>query len=460
MRVVEILKRLVGDADATANSLGRAEQKLDALVAGSNNQQYLLNQKLSEVVIGLNNQSDLFNRRLNQLIAAMSATPAANGASAAAASPLTASQGVACSPRSPGLEHAASPGPSPGLAWPGGHNGQADGAAPARSGGTTQVNRMEEYATLFDGIVPWSGDVPKGYLVDFTGTLLDARFRTMFGIDPETVGGGFQQTRLPTIEDGEGWFEAADWVLAAREARGSFAMMTLGACYGAQAVGSYRVLQHLNPMPCKLVAVEPDPENCEWVKRHFRDNGIDPEAHWLVQTVLSDRTEPVLFPIGSPGTGAQNCFSTNEAGARTNYANDFIKAGRAAEALSNLLLHNTTGIIKALVPGEPFMAEIKLVSAITLRELLGPFDRVDYLEADIQQSEILVFPPFIDLLRKKVRRIHIGTHGQSVHWSLHDLFATHGWEIVFSFEPNARHETALGSFETNDGVLTVRNPDL
>jgi hypothetical protein len=37
---------------------------------------------------------------------------------------------------------------------------------------------------------------------------------------------------------------------------------------------------------------------------------------------------------------------------------------------------------------------------------------------------------------------------------------TRGWEIVFSFEPNAKHDTALGSFEANDGILAVRNPDL
>lgn len=427
MKAVEVLKRLVGNADSTATSLRRMEGTLEALVAGSASQQQLLSRKLSEVVVGLNNQSDLFNRKLGELIGAFPASP----------------QPVVEAP----APVSSVPAPPP--------------AQPARSGGNGEyMNRMEEYATVFDGVVPWSGNVPKGYLVDFAGTLLDGQFRTMFGIDPDAIGGGFQQTRLPTIEDGEGWFEAADWVLAAREARDSFVMMTLGACYGAQAVGSYRILQQLNPMPCKLVAVEPDPENCEWVTRHYRDNGIDPAAHWLVQMAISDRNEPVLFPIGAPGSGAQNCFSTNEADARVNYADDFIRAGRAEEALRNLLLHNTTGITKALVPGESFLAEIKMVSAITLRELLGPFDRVDYLEADIQQSEILVFPPFIDLLRKKVRRIHIGTHGVNVHWSLHDLFAAGGWEIVFSFEPNARHETALGSFETNDGVLTVRNPDL
>jgi 3-oxoacyl-(acyl-carrier-protein) synthase len=52
--------------------------------------------------------------------------------------------------------------------------------------------------------------------------------------------------------------------------------ITLGACFAAQAVGAYRALQMLNPMPCKLVAVEPEPENIPWIRRHMRDNGIDP----------------------------------------------------------------------------------------------------------------------------------------------------------------------------------------
>ena len=323
-------------------------------------------------------------------------------------------------------------------------------------------NRMELYADLFDGLQPWAGDVPKGYLVDFTGAFTDAEFRTMFGIDPATMGGGPVATRLPVIGDGEGWFEAANWVLAAREAKGRFTMITLGACYGAQAVGSYRIVQQLNPMPCKLVAVEPVPENLEWVARHFRDNGLDPAEHWLVPHAIGGDIAPVLFPIGAPGTGAQNSIATNGRDARQFYVDIFTKAGpeAAKTALRNLLLHNTTGLTRDLVPGTDFKAEIQVVSAITLRELLSPFDRVDYLESDIQQSEIEVFPPFIDLLRRKVHRILIGTHGREVHWSLHDLFADNGWRIQFSFEPNGHYDTALGSFETNDGVLTVVNPDL
>ena len=325
------------------------------------------------------------------------------------------------------------------------------------------MNSLEDFKGIFDGITPWAGFVPKGYTADFIGVLTDFKFNVQSSLDPMTVGGGHVQTALPVIGDGrngEGWFEFYNWVAAAREARGSYVMVTLGAHYGGQAVGAYRTVQLLNPMPCKLVAVEPVPENCEWMVEHMLTNGIDPAQHWLVQMAISERNDPMYFPVGAPGTGANNSYATNEAAARKQYADTFIGEGRAEDALRNLIMNNTTGIQKDLVPGRNFMAEIKLLSCVTLKDILSPFDVVDYLECDIQQSEILVFPPFIDLLRRKVRRILIGTHGKDVHRSLHDLFSSNGWEIVFSFEGNATHDSAVGPFTLNDGVLTVKNPDL
>lgn len=330
-------------------------------------------------------------------------------------------------------------------------------------------NQMAPFTTVFEGITPWEGKVPPGFLVDFTGAFTDSgftdaddpRFLTMSRPQPED-NGDLLHTRLPTIEDGEAWFEAVDWVCAARAAKDRFVMMTLGAHYGAQAVGCYRVLQRLNPMPCKLVAVEPAPANIEWTERHFRSNGIDPAEHWLVPHAMSGDLAPVLFPIGAPLLCGRNAISTNELTARERYVEQFVEEGPACveAALRNLLLHHTTGITRDLFQDGESKVEIKLVSAITLRELLAPFDRIDYLDADIQQSEIIVFPPFAELLRRKVKRLHIGTHGQDVHWSLHDMFMRDGWQVVFSFEPDARHETELGSFKTDDGILTVVNPDL
>ena len=124
------------------------------------------------------------------------------------------------------------------------------------------------------------------------------------------------------------------------------------------------------------------------------------------------------------------------------------------------MINNSTGITTNLVPGHNFPAEIKLVSAITLADVLGPFDFLDYLESDIQQSEILVFPPYMDVVKRKVRRVHIGTHGKDVHNALLELFEMDGWQIVFNYEPNSTFESALGNFSTNDGVLTARNPNL
>jgi hypothetical protein len=325
------------------------------------------------------------------------------------------------------------------------------------------MNKLENVATVFDGITPWAGYVPTGYVADFLGILTNFKFHVLSGIDPATVGGGQVQTSLPVIgngANGEGWFEAVNWLASARAARGRYVMITLGAHYGAQAVGAFKAVQAVNPMPCKLVAVEPVPENYAWMIEHMRTNGIDPDKHWLVQTAIGVSNEPIYFPVGAPGTGANNSYATNEAAARKQYADMFIRERKAEEALRNLIMNNTTGIQKDLVPGRHLMAEIKLTSCVTVRDLVSPFDVVDYLESDIQQSEILVFPPHIDLLRKKVRRILIGTHGADVHEALHKLFADNGWEIVFSYAPNATHESALGRFTTNDGVLTVSNPDL
>jgi hypothetical protein len=322
------------------------------------------------------------------------------------------------------------------------------------------MNDLTQYANVFDGITPWAGTPPAGFTVDFVGTLIDIKFRTIYQVHPDLIGGKFVQTRAPTIADGEGWFEAVNWVEAARAARGRFVMITLGACYGAQAVGCYRALQLLNPMPSKFVAVEGDPENVEWMKQHMRDNGMDPEEHWLVGAAISDTNKPVLFPVGWPGLGVQNCFSTNEEAARSAYADEIIAKGQAEQAIESILLNNNTGLTKNLVPAQNRPGEIKIVSAITLNDILGPFDVVDYLEADMQQSEIVAFPPFMDMLKRKVRRIHIGTHGFEVHRGLSQLFAREGWEILFNYAPNQHYDTPFGSFSTNDGVLTVGNRKL
>ena len=150
---------------------------------------------------------------------------------------------------------------------------------------------------IFDGITPWAGYVPQGYLIDFVGTKIDLKFRKLLGVDPTIEGGKHIQTKIPTLQThGEGWFEVFNWVAAAREARESFVMMTLGACFGYQATGCYRALRMLNPIPCKLVIVEPEPQNMQWVRQHLRDNDIDPANIGLFKWLSATPMNRYFFP--------------------------------------------------------------------------------------------------------------------------------------------------------------------
>jgi FkbM family methyltransferase len=319
---------------------------------------------------------------------------------------------------------------------------------------------LDQYADVFTGIVPWSGAVPGGYTVDFLGVRTNHIFLPLTEFASAENLDRYVRTQPPDVTVGEIWFETVNWIMAARAAQDHFTMVTLGANYGAQAVGAFAALRLLNPMPCKLVAVEPVPENLEWTKRHMLENGINPEEHWLVGSALGDSNAPMLFPIGSPGSGSQNGYATNEPAARENYARLAQTSGQVEQILTNLLLRNTTGLMTNLVSGYELPAEIKLVSCMTLRDIVSAFDEIDYIESDIQQSEILVFPPAMSLLKKKVRRIHIGTHGSEVHAELRRLFIADGWQVVFDFAPNSHFETTFGPFDTNDGILTVANPAL
>lgn len=126
------------------------------------------------------------------------------------------------------------------------------------------MNELHEFKQAFDLVRPWSGDVPSGYVADFLGVLHDVKnyqaltspeeFRSFFGFDITAAGGRSVNTKLPKIGNGknaETWFEAVDWIIAAREAdRPSFVMITLGANYGAQAVGAWHTLRAVNPRPC------------------------------------------------------------------------------------------------------------------------------------------------------------------------------------------------------------------
>jgi hypothetical protein len=263
-------------------------------------------------------------------------------------------------------------------------------------------------------------------------------------------------TTRPTVANyGEGWFEVADWLASAHKARGRYVAISLGASFGRQLVGAWKAVRALNPLPTLLVAVEPVPENCAWIRSHMVTNGVDPDDHWIIQAAIAADNEPVLFPVGAPGSGRNSCVEINAEPFRQTAMDLLRRDGACERVLENILLHNSTGIVRDL--GFGLSGEIRFVSAVTLRDVLAPIERVDLLEVDIQRSESEIFSPAMDLVSRKVRRVHIGTHGSDVHEMLRALFARAGWEIVFNYGPG-KHVTPRGPLELGDGILTARNP--
>jgi hypothetical protein len=321
------------------------------------------------------------------------------------------------------------------------------------------MNNVSAALRSFRGLKAWEGEVPLGFRADFLGVMIDLRFREPLGVVPSQHGGNYQRHDLPTLASyGEGFFEVLQWVETARAAREKYVMISLGACFGLQAVGCYKALQAINPMPAKLVMVEPEPGNVEWITKHLTDNGIDPKDHWIVPMVVSDRHDPALFPKGHPGTGTHNCFSVNHPDERRKILEKTIREGQTEKVLSEIFLHSTTGIACPVTNNQGMLGEVGYFSCITLSDLLAPFEHVDYVEADLQSSESVVFASCLDVLWKKVRRIYIGTHSEDIHGKLEKLFADAGWNILFSFVPFKIHQTDAGSFKADDGVLILSNP--
>ena len=67
-------------------------------------------------------------------------------------------------------------------------------------------------------------------------------------------------------------------------------------------------------------------------------------------------------------------------------------------------------------------------------------------------------PEAIEIIERRVRRLHVDTHALPIHHKLDQLLRDRGWQRVFSYQPYGEFDTPHGSFTTSDGILTAVNP--
>jgi hypothetical protein len=305
-------------------------------------------------------------------------------------------------------------------------------------------------AGLFADFSPWCGIAPAGQVRNFLGVV---RPRGV-GVDPSAPARAVT-TELPTLRWGEGYYEWVTIHRAASAAIDRFTAVSLGAHFGGPLVNAAKLLGRLRPgVPFKLVAVEGDPSMCALAAAHFRDNGIDPADHAIVNAVIAADNRPVPFTVSAVRTGSNVAFHGR---AERQYIADLVVRNKLEAAVATgLLLDGTTGLTTRL-PGTEIGCEIAMASAVTVADVLGPLGVVDYLEIDIQSSEAVALPPAMALLDRKVRWIHLGTHGGDGHVAMRGLFRDHSWAIEADLLPETTYAIPGGSFRTQDGVLSLCN---
>jgi hypothetical protein len=319
----------------------------------------------------------------------------------------------------------------------------------------TQLAAVPPRPSPFVGFTPFRGLVPGPLWPNWLGVLTAHHFAAEPAPhDPSMP--AWHEPPLPRVEDGESFFEWLNVLNAVSDAEGMLTVVSLGAHYGRFLVNAAALAAAINPMPFHLVAVEADPTQTGYVRQHFANNGIDPAEHAVINAAVGADNRPLLFPTGA-GTGANTAFTKPID--RASIAEQIVARDLAPHVVRRMFADGTTGLDLPLYPGGP-AGQLVLVSCLTVADVVAPYDRIDYLEADIQGAEEVAFPPARRILKRKVRRLHIGTHGEAVHADLLRQFVEDGWRVEADYYPGAQHLSPFGAFRTNDGILTLGNPDL
>jgi len=299
---------------------------------------------------------------------------------------------------------------------------------------------------VFKGYEPWSGLVDAGFDTNFVGVRVRYTFANIEYKETRMV-----HTEYPCFDNK--YFEWIDLLESIEGAQGGFTMIELGAGYGKWLVRAALALRQRKAtiVPC-LIGVEAEPTHFQWMKIHFRDNGLDPEDHLLVKTAIAAEDGCGFFLTGH---------------SREWYGQSLVPDDWSMPRPSPR--RNLAALLRFRQRNEepPWLsAKITRVKTISLESLLRPLRFVNFVYVDVQGAEYDVLKAASGEIDEKVRRIHIQTHdketagtrGKDVEGGLHDVFNAMGWTIIRDYPPKSKSETPYGEISFDDGIQTWVNP--
>lgn len=290
-----------------------------------------------------------------------------------------------------------------------------------------------------------------GFLVSFSGAIFRREFLPEASV--RDFGLGSDQNDVPLNQDYLGWLDLLDAVAMCDGT--SFTVAELGAGCGIWMLNAASLVRARHPAKAiRLIGTEAEPSHFEFLLQAVRDNGFNPDDHRLVMAALGSHTGLVWFYIGEasewygqsvvPSEHVQSMLSKN--GLPTSYVPS--KEGEILE--TSLVYPNRRNVCRKAIS----------VRMMSLDDLIGDVDGVDFLHADLQGAELDVIDASRDLLDAKVRIAHIGTHSTEIEEGLRSTFGSLGWQKRWDFPRKSHSDTPFGTLTFGDGVQSWLNPRL
>jgi len=215
---------------------------------------------------------------------------------------------------------------------------------------------------------------------------------------------------LPVIdEEYFEWLSLLKALQAWRTESRPFVIAEFGARYGTWAARGAVMARRIHPdLGAHVCAIEGDSVGFAWLQDHMRVNGLYENAT-LVRGMVGNANDTQIAVQWEPG-------STPDA-----------------------------------------------VPVYVVQDLLKTYPVVDIVHIDIQGAETALLDKDVRMfLKKQVRFLHIGTHGNQI---LHDLKAAYvhddGWMLLHEFQQGTKILTEMGPITLNaDGELAIRNINL
>ena len=220
-------------------------------------------------------------------------------------------------------------------------------------------------------------------------------------------------------------------------ASGRYTALELGAGWGPWLVAGAVTARRAGLTDIRLYGVEGNHEHCVSMRRHFLDNGLDPDDHTILNAA-----------IGAEGGTAR--WLTGSAPSHITWGMRPARQGSEADA----------SYLESLGASGEDYRDIEVLSIV---ELLQREAHWDLVHVDIQGWEAEVCRAGLALLSERAKYVVVGTHSRKLDGDVLQLFWSAGWVLEnekptrFRFAADGRQ---LENMTEADGTQIWMNPTL